>query len=90
MPIYEFTCPCGVRQETFMFVKDYSLPECPECGRLMNRHYTPPAGIHVFEEYHHHGIGERVTSKSDLKNKMLKKAEEVSARTGLDTKYEIP
>ena len=71
-----------------MHVDDYRLPECPECGWTMKRKYTPPAGIHTFEERHHYGIGEYVTSKHDLKETCKRKAEEYEKRVGLPIEYE--
>ena len=70
--------------------KDYFIPACIECGNDLVRVYSPPA-LHLWGEgYHHHGLGEHVTSDYDLKEKMKKKAAEVSARTGIETEYSLP
>lgn len=71
-----------------MHMADYAIPLCLACECPMRRRYTPPAGIHLFEERHHHGIGEYVTSKHHLKEVCKRKAEEYEARTGIATEYE--
>ena len=74
----------------YMPVKDYFIPACIDCGEDMRRVYNPPS-IHMWGDgYHHHGLGEHVSSQRDLKEKMKKKAQEVSERTGVDTEYSIP
>ena len=68
----------------------YFIPACLECNCDMRRVFSPPT-LHLWGEgYHHYGLGERVTSDYDLKEKMKKKSAEVSARTGIETEYSIP
>lgn len=66
------------------------IPGCPECDCDMQKVFSIP-NLHLWGDgYYHYGIGEHVTSNLDLKKKMDKKAEEVSARTGVDTEYSLP
>ena len=44
MALYVFSCDnedCSTKkEEMFMSMKDYHLPDCPECGMEMRRVYT--------------------------------------------------
>ena len=90
MPIYSFVCPsCGTTSELFMAVADYAIPACLDCNCDMRRKYEPPA-IHVFEERHHAGLGERVKSKQHMHEVMRRKEEEYHDRVGDTIKFEEP
>ena len=91
MPLYDFKCPsCGTVSELFMPVKDYAIPACLDCNCDMRRIYYPPAGVHIFEERHHAGLGAHVKSKRHMKEVMRQKEEEYFNRRGEVIKFEEP
>ena len=91
MPYYEFVCKkCNAVHEYFMHVSDFSTPDCLACGGEMRQRYHPPAGIHIFEERHHAGLGERVKSRHHMREVMKKKEEEYFDRRGEVIKFEEP
>lgn len=41
MPVYEFTCPaCAAAAELLRSLGDTALPDCPDCGQLMQRKFS--------------------------------------------------
>ena len=88
MPIYEFKCPIdGIIEEQFALLGAYVPPTC-ECGTLMRRKFSFAVQA-IFESHYNITVGDVVNSKSDMSDKLKRKSDEASERSGIASSFSM-
>lgn len=87
MPIYQYRCPhCVQEYQDFRFSADRDLPkQCPECGTLLVRSFTPPAIPKPYNEGINRATGKYTTSKRQLSDDLKAASEKQFERTGFES-----
>ena len=47
MPIYEFKCKCGKREDRFLEFENYKEPQTCICGNIMDKLISRPSNINM-------------------------------------------
>lgn len=87
MPIYEYRCrSCGNTRES---TSRDAATQCTLCGGNSARDYGSVLLGSSFVPHFNHAVGAHVSNERDFKAKLNQRADENSARTGTDHKYEM-
>jgi putative FmdB family regulatory protein len=71
MPLYDYTCDCGWKEEQFVFSQN-EVVSCPRCGAIAQRQFPTTVHAHVFpnEGIHLKNVsskGETFFSKAEMR-----------------------
>jgi len=85
MPIYEYQCECGNKQEVMLPVQDRNQPQtCSVCGKVMERKLSIPQPVIMKQTGRDMAISSLNSRGGGLPNGRFKASTQQAAAAGLD------